>query len=67
MAQAEATGVNAIAPQHRSGRNRLATRAVTPHFDGVQLHDVTVGEYEQGGDTGVPPLLEHVALDFAKV
>ena len=31
-----------------------------------RLHDVTVGEYEQG-DIGVSPLLEHVALDFATV
>ena len=31
------------------------------------LDDVAVSSYEQGGDTGVSPLLEHVGLTFAKI
>jgi type VI secretion system secreted protein Hcp len=41
-----------------------------PRGDGFLVYkfqDVTVSDYEQGGDTGVSPLLEHVALDFAQV
>jgi type VI secretion system secreted protein Hcp len=32
-----------------------------------KFQDLGVSEYQQGGDTGVSPLLEHVVLDFAKV
>ncbi len=32
-----------------------------------KLDDVVVSSYEQGGDTGVSPLLEHVGLTFSKI
>ncbi len=32
-----------------------------------RLDDVVVSSYEQGGDTGVSPLLEHVGLTFSKI
>jgi type VI secretion system secreted protein Hcp len=32
-----------------------------------KLDDVVVSAYEQGGDTGVSPLLEHVGLTFSKI
>ena len=32
-----------------------------------KLDDVLVSSYEQGGDTGVSPLLEHVGLTFSKI
>jgi type VI secretion system secreted protein Hcp len=32
-----------------------------------KLEDVTVTDYEQGGDTGTDPLLEHVSLSYAKI
>ena len=32
-----------------------------------KLDDVVVSSYEQGGDTGVSPLLEHVGLTFSKL
>ena len=32
-----------------------------------KLDDVAVSSYEQGGDTGVSPLLEHVGLTFSKI
>jgi type VI secretion system secreted protein Hcp len=32
-----------------------------------KLDDVVVTSYEQGGDTGVSPLLEHVGLTFSKI
>jgi type VI secretion system secreted protein Hcp len=41
-----------------------------PHGDGFltyKLSDVIVSEYEQGGDDGTSPLLEHVALTYAKL
>jgi type VI secretion system secreted protein Hcp len=44
----------------RSGRNGDG-------FLVYKFQDLGVSEYQQGGDTGVSPLLEHVALDFAKV
>ncbi|MDA0159549.1 type VI secretion system tube protein Hcp [Solirubrobacter ginsenosidimutans] len=44
----------------RSGRNGDG-------FLVYKFQDLGVGEYQQGGDTGVSPLLEHVVLDFAKV
>jgi type VI secretion system secreted protein Hcp len=31
------------------------------------LDDVVVSSYEQGGDTGTSPLLEHVGLTFSKI
>jgi type VI secretion system secreted protein Hcp len=44
----------------RSGRNGDG-------FLVYKFQDLGVNEYQQGGDTGVSPLLEHVVLDFAKV
>ncbi len=32
-----------------------------------RLDDVVVSSYEQGGDTGVSPLLERVGLTFSKI
>jgi len=32
-----------------------------------KLDDVLVSTYQQGGDTGVSPLLEHVGLTFSKI
>ena len=44
----------------RSGRNGDG-------FLVYKFQDLGVSEYQQGGDTGVSPLLEHVVLDFGKV
>src|SRR5262249_57518029 len=42
-------------------------RPGTENFLIYKLDDVVVTSYEQGGDTGVSPLLEHVALTFSKL
>src|SRR5262245_12108289 len=42
-------------------------RPGTENFLVYKLDDVVVSSYEQGGDTGVSPLLEHVALTFSKI
>ena len=42
-------------------------RPGTENFLVYKLDDVVVSSYEQGGDTGVSPLLEHVGLMFSKI
>jgi type VI secretion system secreted protein Hcp len=42
-------------------------RPGTDGFLVYKLDDVVVSSYEQGGDTGVSPLLEHVGLTFSKI
>jgi type VI secretion system secreted protein Hcp len=42
-------------------------RPGTENFLVYKLDDVVVSSYEQGGDTGVSPLLEHVGLTFSKI
>src|SRR4051812_1312629 len=42
-------------------------RPGTDGFLVYKLDDVAVSSYEQGGDTGVSPLLEHVGLTFSKI
>jgi len=42
-------------------------RPGTESFLVYKLDDVVVTSYEQGGDAGVSPLLEHVGLTFAKI
>jgi type VI secretion system secreted protein Hcp len=42
-------------------------RPGTENFLVYRLDDVVVSSYEQGGDTGVSPLLEHVGLTFSKI
>jgi type VI secretion system secreted protein Hcp len=42
-------------------------RPGTDGFLVYKLDDVVVSSYEQGGDTGVSPLLEHVGLTFSKL
>jgi type VI secretion system secreted protein Hcp len=42
-------------------------RPGTENFLVYKLDDVVVTSYEQGGDAGVSPLLEHVGLTFSKI